>query len=158
LSFTSVRRCVVELFHGKFMNFCDNERMRPVVMCCLLFFATAFAADRDLTGRFAGEWKSAASGNGGEIRFSLEAATGGGWKSDLTFALGGAEVKTTMREVKLQDGKIELVYDFDVQGANLRSRVKGEWNGTAFRGQYETTLTHGSEGVDNGTWNAARGK
>ena len=131
--------------------------MRPVVTCCLLFFA-AFAADRDMGGRYAGEWKSTASGNGGAIRFSLEAAAGGGWKSELSFALAGADVKTSMREVKLQDGKIELVYDFDVQGASLRSRVKGDWNGTAFSGNYVTTLTDGSEGVDGGTWNAAKGK
>src|SRR5690349_11884527 len=83
----------------------------------------AFAADRDLAGRYAGEWKSGASGNGGAIRLTLEAA-GGGWKSEVTFALDGADVKTTMREVKVQDGKIELAYDFEVQGVTARSRIK----------------------------------
>src|SRR5882757_8353933 len=99
--------------------------MRQIAICLMLAVFAGIAADRDLAGRYAGEWKSGASGNGGAIRFALEAAGGGAWKSDLTFALDGADVKTTMREVKVQDGKIELVYDFEVQGVTARSRVKG---------------------------------
>ena len=128
-------------------------------MCCLFFLAAGLAADRDLPGKYAGEWKSGGSGNGGAIRFTLESAAGGAWKSELSFALDGGEVKTTMREVKLQDGKIELAYDFDVQGTTLRSRIKGEWNGKEFRGQYQTTVTaDASQAVDSGTWNAVREK
>jgi len=131
--------------------------MRELVVCLLLAAFAGIAADRDLSGRYEGEWKSA-SGNGGAIRFTLDAGTGGVWKADLMFTLDGADVKTTMREVKLQDGKIELAYDFNVQGLTARSRVKGEWNGTAFRGQYETTLVDGGQTVDGGTWSAAKQK
>jgi hypothetical protein len=121
----------------------------------LLAIAAAFGAV-DLTGSYSGDWKSEASGNGGAIRFTLSAPAGGAWKSDLAFGLDGSDVKTIMREVKVQDDKVELVYDFDVQGTTLRSHIKGQWNGTAFKGSYETTTPNGSAAVDSGSWSAAR--
>jgi len=135
------------------MNF-----MPRLITLVLVLIAAASAADRDLAGRFAGEWKSATSDNGGMIQFALDPQDGGAWKCELTFFLDDGEVKTVMREVKLQDGKIEIAYDFDVEGATLRSRVKGEWDGGAFRGKYETTLSDGSQQVDSGSWNASRKK
>jgi hypothetical protein len=124
----------------------------------LLLIAAAFAADRDLAGRFAGDWKSASGENGGTIQFALNPQEGAAWKCDLTFSLNDGEVKTLMREVKLQDGKIEVAYDFDVQGTTLRSRLKGEWDGMTFRGKYETTAGDGSQQVDSGSWSASRKK
>jgi hypothetical protein len=132
--------------------------MRQLTIWALLAVFAGFAADPVPAGRYTGEWKSGASGNGGEIRFTLEAGTAGVWKSELTFGLQGTDVKTTMREVKVQEGKIELLYDFDVQGVTARSRIKGEWNGTSIKGQYETTLVDGGQAIDSGTWNASRGK
>jgi len=131
--------------------------MRKLSMIVLVLMAAALAADRDLAGRFAGEWTSGSSGNGGPIQFALEQA-GAAWKCDLTFGLDNGEVKTTMREVKLQDAKLELVYDFEVQGAALRSRVKGEWDGMAFRGKYETTSSDGSQQIDSSSWTVSRKK
>jgi hypothetical protein len=132
--------------------------MRQVLACLLILIAGAVAADRDLPGKYTGEWKSASSGNGGAIRFTLATSADGAWKSDLSFDLDGSLVKTTMREAKLSDGKIELLYDFDIQGVTARSHVKGEWNGTAFQGKYETTLADGTQSLDGGSWNAARDK
>jgi len=132
--------------------------MRQLTIGLLLAVFAGFAADPDLAGRYAGEWKSGASGNGGAIRLTLESAAGGTWKSEVTFSLDGGDVKTTMREVKVQGAKIELAYDFDVAGLTARSRIKGEWDGKEFRGQYETTTVDGSQKVDAGTWNAARAK
>jgi hypothetical protein len=132
--------------------------MRHVIVYCLLFLTTAFAADPDLAGRHAGEWKSASSGNGGAIRFTLDSGTGGTWKCDLSFDLDGANVKTVMREVKVEGAKVEFTYDFDVQGLTLRSHVLGEWKGTAFSGRYETTAVADGSAIDGGTWNASRVK
>jgi hypothetical protein len=121
----------------------------------LLFLVVgAFAADTDLAGGYVGGWQSGSSGNGGAIRFVLE-RSGGAWKGSVAFTLEGAEVPCTMRTVKLQDGKVELVYDFDLQGFSLRSTVKGEWKDKEFRGSYETTMSDGSV-VDAGTWSAKR--
>jgi hypothetical protein len=113
--------------------------MRQLSLCLLVLLATAFAADRALAGKYVGEWKSSSSGNGGALRFSLD-SSGDTWTCEASFALDGADVKTVMREVKVQETKVDFSYDFQLQGATLRSHLIGEWNGTTFRGQYETKL------------------
>ena len=85
-----------------------------------------------------------------------DAVPDGNWKCDTSFPLDGAEDKTTTHQIKLQDSKLDVRYDFEVQGANLRSHMTAEWNETVFKGRYETTLIDG--GVDAGTWSAGRAK
>jgi len=131
-----------------------HNPMRTLLFGMLLLLATAFAADRDLAGGYVGEWKSGASGNGGAIRFSLQ-GSGDSWKSDVAFTIDGAEVPCKTVSAKLQDGKIELVYQFELQNTGLQSTQKGTWNGTEFRGTYETATVDG-QGVDSGTWIAKR--
>jgi len=132
--------------------------MRRGAFWICLCLAAAMAADGDRAGRYAGEWKSEASGNGGAIHFTLSGGSGSAWKCDLMFTLDGADVKTTMRDVKVQDTKVDFTYDFDVQGTIVQSHVTGEWNGTAFRGKYQSGLPDGSQTVDAGTWSAERAK
>jgi hypothetical protein len=127
--------------------------MRRFTIWLLLLVLAGYCADRDLAGRYAGEWKSDSSGNGGAIRMTLDTAPDGTWKCEASFTLDGGEVKTTTHQIKLQDAKLDLSYDFEVQGANLRSRITGEWNGSVFKGRYETTVIDGA-GVDAGTWSA----
>jgi hypothetical protein len=128
--------------------------MRTFLLGLVLLLATAFAADRDLAGGYTGEWKSGASGDGGAIRFTLESAADV-WKGTVSFTLAGAEVPCTIRTLKLQDGKFELIYDFELQNTGLRSSLKGTGTATEFRGTYETTTSDG-QGVDSGTWSAKR--
>ncbi len=123
----------------------------------LLLVLGGTCADRDLAGRYAGEWKSNSSGAGGAIRMTLETAPDGTWKCEAGFSLEGADIKTTTHQIKLQDSKLDVSYDFEVQGATLRSHMTGEWNGSAFNGRYETTVI-GGDGVDAGTWSASRAK
>ncbi len=131
--------------------------MRRVLFAVVLLMAAAFAADRDLAGGFAGEWKSGNSGNSGTIHFTLE-NSGGTWKSTFGFVLDGAEVPCTMRTVKVQEGKVELVYDSDVQSTVIRTTAKGEWTGAEFHGTYATATADANEVVDSGTWTAKRTK
>src|ERR1051326_9577380 len=114
------------------------------------------AADRDLAGRFTGEWKSNGSGGGGAFRMKLDVTPESAWKWEVTFIYAGAEIKTTPRDVKVKDSKLEGSYDFDLQGFALRSQVTGEWKGKAFEGRNVTTTTDGSTGVDEGTWKLTR--
>jgi len=131
--------------------------MRQLTVCLMMLLATAFAADKGLAGKYAGEWKSAGSGNGGTLHFTLEGPEKGTWKCEVTFSLDGNDVKTIMREVKVQeaDAKVEFAYDFDVQGATVRSHLTGDWDGASFKGKYQSTLPDGSQ-VDAGTWTAVR--
>lgn len=130
--------------------------MRRVAVCVAILLTAAIGADRGLAGKYVGEWKSSGSDIGGSVRFSLDGPNAETWKCDLTFALNGADVKTTMREVKVQNTKIELTYDFDAGGTTLRSHITGNWDGTTFKGNYDTTA--GGVPIDNGTWTAVRDK
>jgi len=109
-----------------------------------------------LAGRYVGDWKSSGSGDGGALRFTLDGPHTETWKAELTFDFSGAVVPTVMREVKVDETKIDLTYDFNAQGATLRSHVTGDWDGAAFKGKYQTTM--GGSQVDAGTWNAVREK
>lgn len=131
--------------------------MRRFTIWILLLGLSGFCADRDLAGSYSGEWKSNSSGGGGGYHMTLAAAPDGTWKCEAGFTLAGAEVKTTTHDIKLQDSKLDVSYDFEVQGANLRSRMTGEWNGSVFRGRYETSVIDG-DAVDAGTWSASRAK
>jgi hypothetical protein len=128
--------------------------MRFLLISVLLLAASSLAADRDLAGGYSGEWKSTASEYGGTLRFVLE-NDGGVWKGTASFTMEGTEVPCTMRTVKVQDGKIELVYEFETQGTLLRSTQKGEWKDLEFRGSYSTATADG-QGIDQGTWSAKR--
>jgi hypothetical protein len=123
----------------------------------LLFVLAGFCADRDLAGRYTGEWKSNSSGNGGALHITLDAAPDGSWKCEAGFMLDGVEIKTATHQIKLQDSKLDVSYDFEVQGANLRSHMTGEWDGSVFKGRYETSIIDG-DAVDGGTWSASRAK
>jgi hypothetical protein len=123
----------------------------------LLLVLGGYCADRDVAGRYTGEWKSKSSGNGGALHITLGAAPDGSWKCEADFTLDGAEIKTATHEIRLQDSKLDVSYDFEVQGANLRSRMTGEWDGSVFKGRYETSIIDGDT-VDAGIWSVTRTK
>lgn len=131
--------------------------MRRFTIWLMLLVLAGYGADRDLAGRYTGEWKSNASGAGGAFRMTLAAAPDGTWKCEASFTLEGADIKTTTHQIKLHDSKLDVSYDFEVQGASLRSHMTGEWNGSVFKGRYETAVI-GGDGVDEGTWSAGRAK
>ena len=131
--------------------------MRRFTIWMLLVVLAGYGADRDLGGRYTGEWKSDSSGGGGAFHMTLEAAADGTWKCEAGFTFGGADIKTTTRQIKVQDSKLDVSYDFEIQGANLRSRMTGEWADSVFKGRYETIVIDG-DAVDAGTWSASRAK
>ena len=131
--------------------------MRYITILFVLLMI-ASAADRDLSGKYAGEWKSNSSGGNGSFRLSLDPGAAGAWKCEVVFTFGGEDVKTVMREVKVDQSKLEAAYDFNLLGNPLRSRITGEWNGKAFEGRYQTTAVDGGTAVDDGVWSAAKAK
>jgi hypothetical protein len=127
--------------------------MHRLALVILFPLLCLLAADGDLAGRYTGDWKSNGAGGGGTFGMKLESASDG-WKCEVSFTFGGADVKTTVRSCKVDQSKLEAVYDFELQGNALQSKITGQWNGKTFEGRYETTA--GSDGVDDGTWTAAR--
>jgi hypothetical protein len=95
---------------------------------------SGYCADRDLAGRYTGEWKSNSSGNGGALHMTPAPAPDGTWKCEAGFTLDGAKITTATHEIKVQDSKLDVSYDFEVQGARLRSRMTGEWDGSGLFG------------------------
>jgi hypothetical protein len=132
--------------------------MRSLICLILLFAPLVRAEDAGLAGTYAGDWKSASAGLSGLFRLSLEARPEGAWKCEVSFTLGGAEIKTKMRAVKVRQSKLEASYEFELQGAVLRSEIIGLWNGKAFDGQYQTGAVDAGGPADEGTWTAMRVK
>ena len=126
--------------------------MHRLALSILFPVLCLLAADVGLAGRYAGDWKSNGAGGGGTFSMKLESASDV-WKCEVSFTIGGADVKTTIRTCKVDQSKLEAVYGFELQGNALQSKITGQWNGKTFEGHYETTA--GSDAVDDGTWTAA---
>ncbi len=131
--------------------------MRYLIVLLALMI-TAAVADTNLAGSYSGDWKSNGGGGNGSFKLSLESASNGAWKCDVTFTFGGADVKTSMCAAKVTQSKLEASYDFDLMGNTLRSKISGELKGTAIDGTYQTTSVDGGTPVDDGVWNATRSK
>ena len=132
--------------------------MRYLHLLLLFSVLLVRAADTDVAGRYTGEWKSDSSGNNGAVHMSLAPAPDGAWKCEISFTLSGEEVKAKVQSFKLENAQLEVAYDFEVQGVTARSRLTGKWDGKAFAGRYQTTVADSGDGIDAGTWSAARAK
>ena len=108
-----------------------------------------FAAD--LAGTYKGTY-SGSAGASGDFVISLTHAQGGEWKSEVTFTLSGAHVKTKITSLAIDGSKVKIVYEFDLQGTALESTVTGELNGATLAGDYHTKVVADSSAVDEGTW------
>ena len=76
----------------------------------------------------------------------------GKWKCEASFTLGGQEVKTTMKSIKVEESKIEIRYEFDLQGNLLQSTLTGQLEGRTLEGKYKTVTVADSSPVDEGVW------
>ena len=101
-----------------------------------------------LAGTYKGSWSGAATG---DFRLKLE-QTGAEWKADIVFTMGTDEVKTKIKSVKVDGAKVDIVYDFDLQGTPLESTVSGQLTGNTMEGTYKTKTVADGSPVDEGTW------
>ena len=126
--------------------------MHRLALLTVLPLVCLMAADTGLAGRYTGDWKSNGASGGGTFRMKLESGSDG-WKCEVSFTFAGADVTTTMRTCKVDQSKLEAVYDFELQGNALQSIITGQWNGKTFDGRFETRA--GTDSVDEGSWTAA---
>lgn len=124
--------------------------MRPLILCLVASFILLAAG---LAGTYKGTY-SGSAGASGDFVVSLTPADGGEWKSEVTFTLGGADVKTKVTSVKVDDAKVKIVYEFDLQGTVLESTVTGELKEGTLSGDYHTKAVQDGSAVDEGTWKA----
>jgi hypothetical protein len=103
-----------------------------------------------LAGNYKGTY-SGSAGASGDFVISLT-QSGNEWKSEVTFTLGGADVKTKITSIAVDGSKVKIIYEFDLQGTALESTVTGELNGATLAGDYHTKVVADGSAVDEGTW------
>jgi len=128
--------------------------MRPLLLCLLGSFCILAAG---LSGTYKGSY-SGSAGASGDFVISLTQAGDGEWKSDVTFTLGGQDVKTKITSLKVDGSKVTIVYQFDLQGTALESTITGELSGATLAGEYHTKVVADGSAVDEGTWKTTAGQ
>jgi hypothetical protein len=131
--------------------------MRVLTLTLVFALVLARAADSDLAGTFAGEWKSKGDSGGGAYRITLQ-QTGGTWTADVGFNVAGEDITAAVKEVKVTGTKLELTYTFETQGIALAGKAAGELKGPVFAGTYQSLIAEGDMLIDEGTWTATRAK
>ena len=124
--------------------------MRTIlILLAAVLCLVATGAAADVAGTYKGSWSGGANG---DFRLKLEQTPGGEWKADIVFTMGTDEVKTKIKSVKVDGSKVDIVYDFDLQGNALESTVAGELTGKTMEGTYKTKTVADGSPVDEGTW------
>ena len=109
------------------------------------------AADTIGAGDYKGSW--AGAGGGGDFRLTLTADGNGGFTGKVGFTINGTEVPGKFATLKVSGAKIDMAYDFELEGNKLTSAATGTLKGKSIEGTYKTTA--GAQDVDTGTWKVA---
>jgi len=125
---------------------------KAAVLLAGLLFVSAFASAADLSGTYKGTWTGGQAN--GDITVTFRSDGGETPKADVSFTIGGQDVKCNVTSVKVDGSKVELVYEFDVGDTKLQSTVSGQVNGKAMEGSYKTKSLADGSAVDEGTWKA----
>jgi len=128
--------------------------MRSLILGLLGSFCILAAGP---AGTYKGTY-SGSAGASGDFVVSLTQTGSGEWKSEVTFTLGGADVKTKITSLTVDGSKVKIVYEFDLQGTGLESTVTGELTGGTLSGDYHTKVVADGSAVDEGTWKATVGQ
>jgi hypothetical protein len=120
------------------------------ILAMLAFCVTLFA-DPITGGKYTGKWEGV-SGGAGDFQLMLTPAAEGKWESEVSFGLGGQEVKCKVKSLSVADSKLQVVYTFDLGGTELESTIEGELAGKRLAGKYRTRVVADGSPVDEGTW------
>ena len=72
------------------------------------------------------------------------------------FTMGSTEVKTKVTHVAVNGMKLEMKYEFDLNGVRLESTLRGTLNGEVLQGRYSTKSVADGSAADEGEWKATR--
>lgn len=132
--------------------------MRRFAWCLFLLpflVLLTLGADKDLAGTYDGDW-SGASGSG-KLHLELQRA-GDEWKCVASFTFGGQEFKTKTKSVKVDGAKVEIRYEFEIQGTMLESTLNGELSRATLEGKYRTVNVSDGSPADEGAWKASQAR
>jgi hypothetical protein len=119
-----------------------------VVAILALAFVELPAQDKIAAGTYKGTYTGGA-GNG-DFHMTLKADGKGGFTGEVGFTIMGEEVPGKFTLLKVDGAKIEMAYDFDLQGTKLSSAGEGTLKGKTLEGTYKTSADGAA--VDQGTW------
>ena len=110
--------------------------------------AAAAAAATLAPGTYVGSWR-AQDESTGNLRLKFSQGADQQWKAEATFTYEGAEVPTATKTLKLEGGRVELTFSWEVQGVNASSTLKGEIQAGTLSGTYQSTV---NEAASAGRW------
>jgi hypothetical protein len=114
--------------------------------------AAKAAATATLQGKYAGEWKGQEESTGA-LKLSFKQDAAGAWTAEAAFTFDGAEIPAKTKSVKIEGAKVELVFEWNVQGTSGRSSLKGELKGDTIEGKYDSNV---AEAASSGSWKVKR--
>ena len=126
--------------------------MKPLLAVAFVLSVLCSGADTIAPGKYTGTWEGSSAS--GDFQITLTPDGDGKLTPDVTFTIGGQEVKTKVTSFKLDGTKMSVVYSFDVQGNSAESTVEGELKGSTLEGRYHTRLLPDGGAIDEGTWKA----
>ena len=126
---------------------------RPVLFRFSFLFVFSIAALASPAGTYVGKWIGMTAE--GDFKIALAQAEKGEWKAEVSFTYGDSDIKCKIVSVKVEDDKVELVYDFEIASLHARSTVTGDIKGNEMSGNYHTQAADGSD-VDQGTWKVSK--
>jgi len=102
-------------------------------------------------GTYAGTWR-AQDESTGSLRLKFSQGADQKWQAEAVFTYEGTEVPTATKTLKLDGGRIEITFSWEVQGVSASSTLKGEIQAGALSGTYESTV---NEAASSGRWTVA---
>jgi hypothetical protein len=121
-------------------------------MVLLSVASSLCAIAADLNGTYKGTWSGGQAS--GDITMTLRTVDGAP-KAEVSFSLGGQDIKCNVTSLKVDGSKIEISYNFDLGDTKLQSTATGQLNGKTLEGTYTTKSLADGSAVDEGTWKAA---
>jgi hypothetical protein len=123
-------------------------KLLAIAVAIAIGVASLSAQDKLAAGTYKGTYTGGAGG--GDLHMTLKADGKGGLTGDVGFTVAGEEVAVKMASMKVDGSKLQMVWEFDLQGAKLQSASEGTLSGTTLTGTYKTSAD--GQVVDQGTW------
>jgi hypothetical protein len=127
-------------------------RIRRIILMAIVAVAAGVIASPAQEKLAPGNYKGTYTGGagGGDLRLALKADGKGGLTGEVGFTVGGEEVAVKMTSMKVDGSKVQMIWEFDLQGAKLQSASEGTLSGKTLSGTYKTSSD--GQAVDQGTW------
>lgn len=114
--------------------------------------AAAASAKPALAGKYTGEWKGKEDSSGA-LRITFKQDDAGAWAAEAAFTFEGNEVPVKTKSLKVEGEKVEVVFEWQIQGTNGQSKLTGELKGNKLEGKYDSNV---AEAASSGTWSVTR--